>query len=305
MNVEHYQKRAKHRLVVITIIVCVAGAAVWYFANYASLSEVSLLGNSIEQFATTEAAKTFLPPPLTATGTLAGASNKKTGTASSAPLTDEGVISQTNIQRANNGNLTALTEDDLLDDIATLRLEDMFSNQYFAHVSPTGESAVTVASDVGYTYLALGENLALGNFNGDAGVVAAWMNSPGHRANILNSGYTEIGVAVGKGTYQGQSTWIAVQIFGRPASACPSVDTSLKATIDAGQSQLNQMAVELSNDDAAINAANPKYGEAYNNDVATYNALVQQYNSLAAQVKQDANQYNAEVQAFNSCLGND
>ena len=182
-------------------------------------------------------------------------------------------------------------------------MEDMFTNQYFAHVSPTGQSALTVASTVGYSYLALGENLALGNFTGDAGVVSAWMGSPGHRANILSSNYTQIGVAVGKGTYDGKSTWIAVQVFGRPASDCPSPDATLKSTVDAGTAQLNQMAVQLSNDDAAISNANPKYGADYNNDVATYNALVQQYNTLSAQVKTQAAQYNAEVQAFNACLG--
>jgi uncharacterized protein YkwD len=297
MNAEHYQKRAKHRLVVVTIIVCAAGAVIWYFANYFSLSEVSLLGNSVAQFAVTEATKTFVaPPPLTATST------PKRGAPPLAPLTAEGVIADTNAERASS-TLASLAESQLLDDIATLRLEDMFTNQYFAHVSPTGQSALTVASTVGYSYLALGENLALGNFAGNQGVVSAWMASPGHRANILSTHYTQIGVAVGKGTYEGQSAWIAVQVFGRPASDCPSPDANLKSSIDAAEAELNQMAVQLSNDDAAIGNANPKYGTDYNNDVGAYNALVQEYNTLAAQVKAEVSQYDTEVQAFNTCLG--
>ena len=88
--------------------------------------------------------------------------------------------------------------------------------------------------------------------------------------------YTEIGVAVGKGIYQGQTTWIAVQIFGKPSSACPSPDADLKSSINSGEDRLNQMAIDLSNDDAAINAADPKYGSAYNAQVANYNNLVQQ-----------------------------
>jgi hypothetical protein len=212
------------------------------------------------------------------------------------------VIADTNAERASS-TLASLAESQLLDDIATLRLEDMFTNQYFAHVSPTGQSALTVASTVGYSYLALGENLALGNFAGNQGVVSAWMASPGHRANILSTHYTQIGVAVGKGTYEGQSAWIAVQVFGRPASDCPSPDANLKSSIDAAEAELNQMAVQLSNDDAAIGNANPKYGTDYNNDVGAYNALVQEYNTLAAQVKAEVSQYDTEVQAFNTCLG--
>ncbi len=298
MNADHFQKRAKHRLVVVTIVVCVVGATYWYFSNYFSLSEVTLIGNFVEQFAETEAAKTFLaPPPIISTST-----SVKRGAPPLAGLTIEGVITDTNAERASS-TLSPLAESQLLDDVATLRMEDMFTNQYFAHVSPTGESAITVASTVGYSYLALGENLALGNFAGDEGVVTAWMASPGHRANILDPHYTQIGVAVGKGTYQNKSTWIAVQVFGRPASDCPAPDATVKAAVDAGEGQLNQMAVQLSNDDAAISSANPKYGPDYNNDVATYNALVQQYNTLAAQVKTETTQYDAEVQAFNTCLG--
>jgi len=298
MNEEHYQNRAKHRLAVITIIVCAALATIWYFANYFSLSEVSLVGNSVARFAVTQGTKPFAaPPPLAATSTLV-----KRGASPLSPLTIGGVIADTNAERASS-TLPALAENPLLDDIATLRLEDMLINQYFAHVSPSGQSALTVASTVGYSYLALGENLALGNFAGDQGVLAAWMASPGHRANIVSSHYTEIGVAVGKGTYEGKTTWIAVQIFGRPASDCPSPDAKLKDAVDAGEDQLNQMAVQLSNDDAAIHAANPKYGQDYNNDVGAYNALVQQYNALAAQVKTEAVNYDAEVQAFNTCLG--
>lgn len=298
MNAEHFQKRAKYRLVVITVIVCVLGAGYWYFANYFSLSEVTLIGNSVEQFAATEAAKTFVaPPPIMSTSTPA-----KRGLSAAAPLTVEGVIVDTNMQRASS-SLPALAENPLLDDVATLRLGDMFTKQYFAHVSPSGQSALTVASTVGYSYLALGENLALGNFAGDKGVVAAWMGSPGHRANILSPHYTELGVAVGKGTYGGQTTWIAVQVFGRPASDCPSPDATLKASVSADEAQLNQMAVQLSNDDAAISDADPKYGSGYNNDVGAYNALVQQYNALAARAKTEVAQYDAEVQAFNVCLG--
>ena len=66
-----------------------------------------------------------------------------------------------------------------------------------------------------------------------------------HRANILGTGYTQIGIAVGKGTYEGRTTWLAVQEFGKPLSACPQADPSLEARIDADQDRLDQMKADL------------------------------------------------------------
>ncbi len=143
------------------------------------------------------------PPPLVVP--------KKTSTSTAtvaAKLTIAGTIKWTNTERRNNGALPPLAENSELDEIAALRLADMFKNQYFAHVSPTGSSAESVAKEVGYDYIALGENLALGDFSGDEDLVTAWMNSPGHRANILNTKYQEIGVAVKEGNYAGHSAWI-------------------------------------------------------------------------------------------------
>src|ERR1700685_3196281 len=100
MNAEHYKKRAKPRLVVLTIIVCVVAVGIWYFATYSSLGEVTLVSNSVEQFAAAQAAKTFLaPPPLTA----APGTARRKGAPATEPLTQEGIIAQTNIQRGDNG----------------------------------------------------------------------------------------------------------------------------------------------------------------------------------------------------------
>ena len=217
-------------------------------------------------------------------------------------LTIAGVISETNIQRTQNGNLPPLSESATLDDIATIRISDMFAQQYFAHVGPQGESALTVASSVGYAHLAMGENLALGLYAGDAGVVNAWMNSPGHRANILNTHYTQIGVAVREGMFHGSETWIAVQVFGRPASDCPAPDANLKTSIDLSEEQISAMAAQLKTDKTAIDAMSPQSGPQYNSQVQDYNNLVSQYNNLAAETKTAIATYDAQVNAFNACL---
>jgi len=124
-------------------------------------------------------------------------------------------------------------------------------------VSPTGESAEAVASSVGYVHLALGENLAEGIFQGDAGVVTAWMNSPGHRANILNTHYDQIGVAVRRDA-PGKDVWLAVQVFGKPASDCASPDAALRAAITVAEAQLSDMDSQLQAEKISIETAQPR-----------------------------------------------
>ncbi len=289
--------KARRRLAVAAVIVAAAGMALWYFQKSLSLplQHIAEFGNSIDTSLTNQLEQNFsAPSPLQQ---VTKATPKKTNI-----LTVAGVIAQTNMQRAQNGDLPPLSENATLDAIATLRISDMFAQQYFAHVGPQGESALTVASSVHYAHLALGENLALGLFAGDAGVVDAWMNSPGHRANILNAHYTQIGVAVREGMFQGQETWIAVQVFGRPASDCPSPDANLKTSIDLSEKQISAMAAELTSDRAAIAAMSPQAGPQYNAKVEDYNNLAAQYNNLVAETKTAIGMYNDEVAAFNQCL---
>jgi uncharacterized protein YkwD len=295
------KKKAKQRLVAIAIFLAIAIGALWYFQKSLSLPlrEIATFGTSVGTSVSGQIDQKFsAPSPLQQ---VTKAAPKKTNA-----LTVEGVIAQTNDQRAQNnedGGLLPLTENATLDAVATLRIDDMFAQQYFAHVGPQGESAVTVASSVGYTNLAFGENLALGLYAGDAGVVTAWMNSPGHRANILDTHYTQIGVAVREGMFQGQNTWIAVQIFGRPASDCPAPDANIKTNIDLSENQISAMETELASDKAAIAAMSPQSGPQYNQQVEDYNNLVAQYNNLAAGTKTAIAEYDAEVDAFNACLG--
>jgi uncharacterized protein YkwD len=101
-------------------------------------------------------------------------------------LTVTGTIYWTNQQRGQN-NLPALKENLKLTQAAQLKVKDMFDKQYFEHISPQGVGPAGLAETVGYDYIAIGENLALGNFKDDQALVEAWMNSPGHRANILSS----------------------------------------------------------------------------------------------------------------------
>lgn len=104
----------------------------------------------------------------------------------------------------------------VLERAAQLKADDMAKNEYFAHKSPEGKTPWYWFQQVGYDFAYAGENLAV-NFNDSVDVNTAWMNSPGHRDNIMNSNFTEIGIATAEGMYQGRKTIFVVQLFGRPA----------------------------------------------------------------------------------------
>lgn len=215
-------------------------------------------------------------------------------------LTVRGTIDETNLQRKTNG-LPALATNEKLAAVADRKVKDMFTQQYFAHESPTGVDSGGLAEAVGYAYIVIGENLALGNYENDTALVQAWMNSPGHRANILNTKYTEIGVAIGGGTFEGKRTLLAVQEFGFPESACPQIDKELKANIDTKRSYLEDINTQLTAKKQELEALQPKRGSEYSEKVSSYNALIEQYNELVAEIKVLITKYNAQVEAFNAC----
>jgi len=110
------------------------------------------------------------------------------------------VVSLVNVERAKYG-LSPLTENWELSRIARIKSQDMHDNNYFSHTSPTYGSPFTMIKNFGLTYKSAGENIAKGQTTPQA-VVTAWMNSSGHRANILNASFTKIGVGyVAAGNY--------------------------------------------------------------------------------------------------------
>lgn len=102
------------------------------------------------------------------------------------------VIRLVNEIRVQNG-LKALTTNWELSRVARYKSEDMVKNKYFSHNSPTYGTPFQMMRSFGLSYRTAGENIAYGQRT-PAAVVDAWMNSSGHRANILNASYTQIGV---------------------------------------------------------------------------------------------------------------
>jgi hypothetical protein len=127
------------------------------------------------------------------------------------------VVELTNEERQGS-ELGTLRRNPILDTAAKLKADDMAKYSYFAHYSPMGVSPWYWFDLEGYNFIHAGENLAV-HFTDSSEIVTAWMNSPGHRANILNGNYTEIGVGTAKGEYKGFPTVFVVQLFGTPARA--------------------------------------------------------------------------------------
>jgi len=140
----------------------------------------------------------------------------------SGSITPSELLLLTNQARSSNG-LPALRMDSRLNSSAQAKAQNMFAEDYWAHVSPSGIQPWYWFTQANYSYKYAGENLA-NDFDTSAGVMDGWMNSPGHRANILNVNYVDVGFAVVNGTLVGRQTTLVVAHYGQAiAAAAPAV----------------------------------------------------------------------------------
>lgn len=136
-------------------------------------------------------------PTTTETTTTAPTTTETTSTLSAY---EQKVVDLTNQQRVKNG-LPGLKVDLALSKVAREKSRDMSTNGYFSHTSPTYGSPFDMMKKFGITYRYAGENIAMGQRTPEE-VVNAWMNSEGHRKNILSPNFTHIGVGyVAQGNY--------------------------------------------------------------------------------------------------------
>jgi hypothetical protein len=130
------------------------------------------------------------------------------------------IIALTNDLRVEKGK-APLKDVNLLDLSSQHKADDMAAKEYFAH-SNDGKSVTSWMRGVGYKYEVAGENLAVGYSTADE-VVAAWVNSPTHYSNLLDSDFSETGVGIAGGVYNGQPTVFIAQHFALPAKDEPTV----------------------------------------------------------------------------------
>lgn len=212
-------------------------------------------------------------------------------------LTVEGILTVSNRERTALG-LDPLIKERRLSLAAEMKINDMFDRQYFDHVSPSGEEAGDLVTLTEYQFIAVGENLASGNFKNDEDLVAGWMDSPGHRENIVNPGYMEIGIAVRRGEFEGHEVWMAVQIFALPDHACPKPDRDLLVAISVNEGRLSTSRDELDRLRVEIESTVPRNREA----ILEYNASVHEYNVLSNETQAMVREYNSQVRATNDCI---
>ncbi len=147
-----------------------------------------------------------------------------------ADVSRSALIDETNRARAQFG-APELMLNQKLNDAAQRKAADMFSRQYWSHDAPDGTKPWKWLADVGYSFSKAGENLAKNFYTAEA-TVAAWMNSPSHRDNLLEPDYTEAGFAVATGELEGKKTTVVVALYGRPAEV--GMASIMPETIVAG-----------------------------------------------------------------------
>jgi hypothetical protein len=135
-------------------------------------------------------------------------------------ITESRLLTQTNNEREKSG-LSDLKLNNELGEAAHDKAENMLKIGYWSHDAPDGTTPWHWIESAGYAYVNAGENLARG-FNSTDGIMQAWMESPTHRANILDKNYTEVGFAAVNGEMQGKNTTLVVAMYARPVGALNS-----------------------------------------------------------------------------------
>ncbi|MFT8315497.1 MAG: CAP domain-containing protein [Clostridium sp.] len=183
------------------------------FKNWTVATSTKATTNSDNTTTTTKPSTNTTNNPTTTTNSNPATTQPTQNSGQSSIISAEAneVIRLVNVERSKNG-LAPLKANAELSKVAATKAQDMIDKNYFSHTSPTYGSPFDMMKKFGINYTAAGENIAYGQKT-PADVMNSWMNSPGHRANILNSNFTEIGVGVAKDK-NGTPYW--VQMFINP-----------------------------------------------------------------------------------------
>ena len=234
------------------------------------------------------------------------------------PLTPEEVVRYTNEFRSAHG-LPPLTINSALNAAAQARALDMKTHRYFAHQNPdTGEGPGEAIEAVGYVARASAENIAKGNWRSDQALVQGWIDSPGHRANLLNREVREIGVGLLRdgGITAGRplARLYAVQLFGKPLSDCGELPSDRdRAAIEEVDGRLELLNARLRDrrrelddlqariDRASSNTERNRWIQDRNQRVGEFNQLVAEAKGVQDTLSVMIDTFNAKVADFNAC----
>ncbi len=178
-------------------------------------------------------------------------------------------------QDRKEAGLNPLKENTVLDSAAVMKAQDMMDKDYFSHQSPAGVTPWHWFGQAGYSYKIAGENLAIGFLDSEE-VNQAWLDSPSHKANLLNSNYKDVGIAILTGDFQGNETTVVVQLFGTP-----------KLTTAALKVQTNPIRNDISSGagEQTASPTNEKGGEETAGTSTNTSTLVSEIKSIVQEVK--------------------
>lgn len=157
-------------------------------------------------------------------------------------VTNADLITETNKARRAGGDPTLIPNPQLAQ-AAQAKAEDMVARNYWSHMTPDNKTPWIFIDQAGYKYQKAGENLAYG-FGTSTDVVTGWLNSPPHKANLLDADFTEVGFGIAKSpNYQGSGPETVVVAF----YATPGLAPVPQATsgLVAGFSNVNQFAKDV------------------------------------------------------------
>ncbi len=231
----------------------------------------------------------------------------------------ESVLRLTNEFRAEEG-LQPLSASSKLNEAARLRARDMIDKDYFAHNCPdSGDGAEEAAIVLGYSYRGIAENIAKGNYKSARQLVQDWMDSKGHRDNILHPDMHDMGIAVvreEKSIFSGSSGDVSygVQLFARRMPDCIAPDDRLRESIEdlqQEQEQLQQrverLREKLESQSAVIDYAQSqeqiKESKVMYNIYATmHNFALHELQEISEEVNAKISTYNAQAETYEHCL---
>lgn len=166
------------------------------------------------------------------------------------------LLDDTNAERAAN-NESALKLNAALSQAAQAKAEDMAAHDYWSHDTPDGQTPWSFISAAGYSYQTAGENLAYG-FATAGDTVQAWMNSPEHKANILDTNYHDVGFGIiNTSNYQGNGPeTLVVAMYGSAstASGAAPITTTIADTLEPAPARVTQLQLVSSNLPASTTA---------------------------------------------------
>jgi len=183
-----------------------------------------------------------------------------------------GLLDETNGQRSGNG-VGGLQLNGQLNQAAQAKAEDMVARNYWSHTTPDGKEPWQFITSTGYSYQTVGENLAYG-FSNSTSTVTGWMNSPGHRANLLNANFQDVGFGIANSPdylSNGQQT-IVVAMYGKTAQPAAVAASAPITAAKAAVSQAAATAPSAQDKPTVASAATPAPTE---DQQLAYNATMQ------------------------------